>query len=537
MNIENNPKRNFYPLYFSIILVVGILIGWQMKSNDTDSLNFVFPSLNKQQSKINQLISYIKRDYVDSINTDEILDATIQSMLGNLDPHSAYIPASELAEMNEPLQGNFDGIGIEFNILEDTIFVVTPLSGGPAESLGILAGDRIVSIEGKNVAGVKITNNDVIKKLKGPGGTKVNIEILRRGRKTKIPFTIVRGKIPIYSVDASYIINNNTGYIKISRFATTTYDEFMEALSKLEKEGAKKLILDLRGNPGGLLNMATQIADEFLPSGKLIVYTKGRKRAKDEIFSTSGGRWENKPVAILIDEGSASASEIVAGALQDNDRATIIGRRSYGKGLVQEQSGFTDGSAVRLTIARYYTPTGRCIQKPYKLGDQKHYMEEEMERYMHGELFSKDSIKFDEKEVFTTPAGKKVYGGGGIMPDEFIPLDTTEIKLLNNLEFLQMGLNQYCISYVDKNKGLRTMYKSPAEFNSNFEVSNAVMAEVLKLQGAENSSQTNIFNNKRLKRIIKAGIARSIFRSEGYFAVMNESDSVVLKAVEVLTKK
>ena len=341
------------PIWYALVLVLGLLLGFYLSIRIGGNAKRFGNSTD--ESKISQLISYIQREYVDTISRQRLIEESMASIVENLDPHSAYIPASELAALNEPLQGNFEGIGIEFNLLKDTIYVVSALAGGPSEALGIRSGDRIVSVDGKNVAGIHITNNDVIKKLRGPGGTRVQVGILRRGQKGIMKFGIVRGKIPIYSVDTHYMLNAQTGYIKVSRFAQTTMEEFNKAMEELLSQGMKKLLLDLRGNPGGLLNVASEMADVFLDADKLIVYTKGRSRARDDFYAGPEGAFQNGPLAILIDEGSASASEIVAGAIQDNDRGTIVGRRSFGKGLVQEQSSFNDGSAVRLTIARYYT--------------------------------------------------------------------------------------------------------------------------------------------------------------------------------------
>jgi len=525
--LKNNPKKNvFLPIWFSLILVVGIIFGIYLSSRFYGSSKQSRSSSSKSD-KITQLLNYIQREYVDTISNTRLVDSAIESLLSNLDPHSAYIPANDLAEMNEPLQGNFDGIGIEFNILEDTIYVVSALSGGPSEALGIRSGDRIISVEGKNVAGIKITNNDVIKKLRGIGGTKVNVGILRRASKNILKFTIIRGKIPIYSIEVSYMANDAVGYIKISRFAQTTYEEFMEAMEKLQKAGMKKLILDLRGNPGGLLNIATELTDEFLPAKKLIVFTQGKSRPKEEVFATSGGIWEKEPLVVLIDEGSASASEILAGALQDNDRATIIGRRSFGKGLVQEQSDFPDGSAVRLTIARYYTPTGRSIQKPYVLGQQKEYAEEEWERYKHGELLNSDSIKFNEKEKFKTPKGKIVYGGGGIMPDVFVGLDTTNRSSYLTELFISGAINQFALNYFENHKKEFSIYASPKEFNTKFIVENVLiysLSDFAEKKGLKkNTTQLN-HSKSLIQRQIKASFARIIWKNEGYYFVMNETD-------------
>jgi carboxyl-terminal processing protease len=533
----NNTKKNvFLPFWFSLILVVGIIFGIYLSSRFYGNTKQGKASSPKSD-KITQLLNYIQREYVDTINNERLVDSAIESLLSSLDPHSAYIPASELAEMNEPLQGNFDGIGIEFNILDDTIYVVSALSGGPSEALGIRSGDRIISVDGKNVAGIKITNNDVIKKLRGIGGTKVNVEILRRGSKNVLKFTITRGKIPIYSVDVSYMVDNSLGYIKISRFAQTTYDEFMDALDKLKKSGMKKLVLDLRGNPGGLLNIATELTDEFLPANKLIVFTKGKSRPKEEVFSTSGGSWEKEPLVVLIDEGSASASEILAGALQDNDRATIVGRRSFGKGLVQEQSDFPDGSAVRLTIARYYTPTGRSIQKPYILGHQKEYAEEEWDRFKHGELLNSDSIKFNEKDKFKTPKGKIVYGGGGIMPDVFVGLDTTNRSTYLTELYISGAINQFALNYYENHKSEFLSFLSPKDFNAKYFVANELLNSLSdfaeKKEVKKISSQLN-YSRDIIKRQLKASFARIIWKNEGYYFVMNESDLTIKKSLNLL---
>jgi carboxyl-terminal processing protease len=535
----NNTKKNvFLPFWFSLILVVGIIFGIYLSSRFNGNTKQGKASSPKSD-KITQLLNYIQREYVDTINNERLVDSAIESLLSSLDPHSAYIPASELAEMNEPLQGNFDGIGIEFNILDDTIYVVSALSGGPSEALGIRSGDRIISVDGKNVAGIKITNNDVIKKLRGIGGTKVNVEILRRGSKNVLKFTITRGKIPIYSVDVSYMVDNSVGYIKISRFAQTTYDEFMDALDKLKKSGMKKLVLDLRGNPGGLLNIATELTDEFLPSNKLIVFTKGKSRPKEEVFSTSGGSWEKEPLVVLIDEGSASASEILAGALQDNDRATIVGRRSFGKGLVQEQSDFPDGSAVRLTIARYYTPTGRSIQKPYVLGHQKEYAEEEWDRFKHGELLNSDSIKFNEQDKFKTPKGKIVYGGGGIMPDVFVGLDTTNRSTYLTELYISGAINQFALNYYENHKSEFLSFLSPKDFNAKYFVANELLNSLSdfaeKKEVKKISSQLN-YSRDIIKRQLKASFARIIWKNEGYYFVMNESDICIKNSKRILNK-
>lgn len=524
------------PIVFALVLIGGIFIGTRLnfmqggRSAVTD-----MPA----SGKVNQLLDYIEEQYVDTVNRAQLMDKVLSEMLQNLDPHSAYIPASDLKEMNESLQGNFDGIGIEFNIIKDTIRVITALSGGPSEALGIQAGDKIVKIEGKNVAGVNISNNDVVGKLRGPGGTKVNISIMRKGSPKPIDFTITRGKIPLYSVDVAYMVTPEIGYIKISRFAATTYDEYMDAFEKLQKQGMKKMILDLRGNPGGYLEAAVNLADEFLPIDKLIVYTEGKANPKREFHSSSRGGFEKNELVVLIDEGSASASEIVAGAVQDNDRATVIGRRSFGKGLVQEQSEFPDGSAVRLTIARYYTPTGRSIQKPYKDGIEAYY-NEEIERMNHGELQSVDSIRFADSLKYITPAGKIVYGGGGIMPDIFVPLDTASRSFyLGEVNYNGL-INQFAFDYADRERDKLRAYKNFSNYNKSFAVSNALLEEFVVF-AAKNGVARNDADIKRsdklLRAQLKALIGRNIWGNEGFYPVINGVDNTFLKAIDVLNQK
>ncbi|MBC7861904.1 MAG: S41 family peptidase, partial [Bacteroidia bacterium] len=399
----------FLPLIIGAVLIAGIAIGYLFSFSKEEPEIKVNRNVEVGE-KMGSVIEYIYDQYVDTINKKALEEKALTSLLHTLDPHSDYIPASEFQQMNEPLQGNFEGVGIEFNIYNDTIRVVSPIAGGPAEKSGVLAGDKIILVEGKKVAGVKVSNKDIFGKLRGKKGTDVKISVQRGGIKELLAISITRGEIPLYSVDISYMIQPGVGYIKISKFAMTTYEEFIKAYEELQKKGMKKMILDLRGNPGGVLPAAVNMCDEFLSKGYTIVYTKGKSKRKDKIYkSTSTGGFENDPVVVLVDEGSASASEIVAGALQDNDRATIIGRRSFGKGLVQEQLDLEDGSAIRLTIARYYTPTGRCIQKPYGENNEAYY-EEEYNRLASGELFSADSIKFPDSLKFRTPSGKIVYG-------------------------------------------------------------------------------------------------------------------------------
>lgn len=532
----NRPKFYVYlPLVFALVLVLGILIG------QTFSLNrgsrFITVNSANPYNKIDEILQYITDQYVDTINSNELIEKTITTMLQNLDPHSSYLTSEALKANNEPLQGNFEGIGIEFNIVDDTIRVLSAIAGGPSEQVGIQAGDKIVEVDGKKVAGVKITNKDVLANLKGQGGTKVKVGILRRGKTKLQNFTITRGTIPIYSVDVSYMLTPRTGYIKISRFAAETYKEYMSAFEKLRQQGMQQLVIDLRGNGGGYLNTAVNIADEFLPKGKEIVYTIGKARPRVDYKATEKGSFETGKLIILIDDGSASASEILAGAMQDNDRATIVGRRSFGKGLVQEQSEFSDGSAMRLTIARYYTPTGRSIQKTYAHGTDDYY-KEEYNRYNSGEMESADSIKITDTIKFKTPAGKIVYGGGGIIPDVFVPLDTTGRSHYLG-EVLYNGLvNDFAFDYADKQRAkLKETYPTVESFDKEFSISPILFQDFVKYaekNGVKPVEKQVKISEPLLKLQLKALIARNIWNNSGFYPILQKDDNVLNKALELL---
>ena len=540
--MENNNKNSnpFLPLFFALVLIIGIFVGIRLNRNSQQNqLLQLFSNEKNNTNKLDELLDYVLREYVDTLNRDSLTDVTIETLLGNLDPHSAYIPASDLQATNEPLNGNFEGIGIEFNLLRDTIYVVTAIPGGPSEKAGIKSGDKIIFVDGKNVAGVKITNEMVFKNLKGKGGTVVKIGVLRYGTSTIEYFKITRGKIPIYSVDAAYMMDSITGFIKISRFASTTYQEFDNALSKLEKQGMKQLVLDLRGNPGGFLDAAIDISDEFLTKGKMIVYTQGKNKPRQNSIASEKGRFEKQKLAILIDENSASASEIVAGAVQDNDRGVIIGRRSFGKGLVQEQTEFKDGSAIRLTIARYFTPSGRCIQKPYENGRIEDYYQDEMERYDNGELVNADSVKLNKKLKYTTPAGKVVYGGGGIMPDYFIPIDTTKVsRYISELLYKNL-INDFALEYVNKNRA-QLKYTNAKEFNKQFKVNTPLINELKSYANKNNIKSSASDLGKGLDLLsthLKAYIAKDIFNQEAWFFVKNANDDACKQALKMLSKQ
>ena len=487
--------------------------------------------------KLDALLTVINYAYADEVNNEKLVEDAIVGMLEELDPHSVYIPEKELKAMNEPLEGNFEGIGIQFNILKDTLMVVFPIQGGPSEELGIMAGDKIITIDKENVAGVGLTNSMVRDKLRGKKGTTVDVEIKRKGEKKLIPFTITRDKIPLYSVDAVYMATPEIGYIKVNRFARNTMDEFNKGMKELKDKGAKHMILDLRGNGGGYLQTAVLMADEFLEQGKLIVYTEGDKQKKEEYKATSRGEFHKGKVAILIDEGSASASEIVSGAVQDSDRGMIIGRRSFGKGLVQKSFPLTDGSAIRLTTARYYTPTGRSIQRPYDDGKDVYYKEINR-RFDAGELIDKDSISFPDSLKFYTPNGRMVYGGGGIMPDIFIPLDTSLNTELNRSLIRRGVYSEFTLTYLDKNrKKMEKEYTTLEEFKNNFNIDEEFISKFSEFSEKKNVEWTEHGYQESKKLIdiqLKALLARNLFDTSAYFEIINELNDSYLEAINVI---
>lgn len=482
--------------------------------------------------KLGETLAAIKSRYVEASNEDSLTDVAIQSMLETLDPHSVYIPASDLQAANERLDGNFEGVGIEFNLLNDTVEVVNVIPGGPSDEVGLHAGDRIIKIEGKNIAGIKLKSESLIKQLRGAKGTKVTISIKRYGVKNLLDFTITRGKIPLYSISATYMATPVVGYIKLDQFSATSSDEFQKAIKQLRAEGMRKLILDLRDNGGGFLNTATDLADQFLSDNKLIVYTEGRTSARKEYKAENKGLFEEGELVVLIDENSASASEILSGALQDWDRATIIGRRSFGKGLVQEPIQLSDGSVIRLTVARYYTPSGRCIQKSYKNGYDA-YENDLQQRFKHGELASRDSFHLPDSLKFKTHNGRTVYAGGGIMPDIFIPLDTSAASAFA-LKIYNSGLlNEYVLSSLNNSRDrLKKQYPNFNSFNRNFDVTpmlNGLIGYAVS-KGIKGSSKNNVW----LGQEIKAYVARQLYSNSAFWQVLNEEDKTFKKAVEIL---
>jgi len=514
----------------SIIILLGLILLL--------SVNINGQVLSDESLKFSQVLNWIDKYYVDSVNKAQLVDDAIIKMLQSLDPHSTYLTKEEVKEMNEPLQGNFEGIGISFNILDDTIFVVNPISGGPSEQVGILAGDRIVLINGENVAGKGIKTPDVYAKLRGKKGTQVTVSILRRPEKNLIDFTITRDKIPLYSIDASYMIDEKIGYIKLNRFSFTTIDEFETALMGLKRNGAKDLILDLSGNGGGYLDVAVKLADQFLGDGKLIVYTEGVNNPKRTYVASSRGNFEDGKIVVIIDEGTASASEIVAGAIQDWDRGIIVGRRSFGKGLVQNPMLLIDSSMIRLTIARYYTPSGRLIQKPYDKGYDE-YSNDLINRYNKGELTYADSNIFPNSQKYRTlSTGRVVYGGGGIMPDYFVPLDTSYLsdyyrKLIN-----RGILNLFVLNYVDANRvKLNSKYTDFNTFNSKFEVNDELLDQLIKYaadKGLAKNDSDFVRSGEHIKTILKAYMARDLWTSSDFYQIYNAKNESYLKAIEVL---
>lgn len=529
-------NKNYLPLYFAFAIVLGILIG-SFFSGGTNS-GGLFASKSSNEVKIKRLIDYIQRDYVDSVNTDNLLDGAITQILGKLDPHSRYIPKENLQAVTENLQGNFVGIGVQFRMIKDSITVIQPIKGGPSIKAGIKAGDRILMADKDTLYNKRITSNTIPKYLKGSSGTKVELQVYRKTNDSLFTVPITRGKVAIKSVDVSYMINDSIGYIKLERFARTSYREFKTALTKLQNEGMTDLVLDLRGNGGGYIVTANKIIDEFLEDGKLTVFTKDNKGNIDNYYATNKGSFEQGGLYVLIDQNSASASEILAGALQDNDRGTTIGRRSFGKGLVQEDRDLGDGSAVRLTIARYYTPTGRSIQKPYEKGNGKKYARDINNRINNGELLNRDSIKVVDSLKFTTPKGKIVYGGGGIVPDVFVAVDTT--SYLTNFYF--NTIQNFAFDLVDNNRK-KFSKTSLDDFINSYDIDKAYNTYLTQINNRLSDTRRRLNNRNRpsdktksiIKQYLKATIASQIFGDEGFYRIIQSDDKMLLKVLELET--
>jgi len=531
--MSQNKNSRYIPIIIAVSIVAGIFIGTFYANRYSGSKPGI---ISASSNKLNALLRIIDDQYVDTVDMAELVEDAMPQILGELDPHSSYIAAKDLEEVTADLRGSFSGIGIQFTIQQDTIHVNNVIAGGPSEKVGLMAGDRIVEVDDSAFVGKMVTNNEAMKKLKGPKGSEVKLGVFRHGEKELLHFTIIRGDIPVKSVDASYMLNEKFGYIKINKFGETTYPEMLISLAKLHQEHCQGIVIDLRQNTGGYMGAAIQMVNEFLPKGKLIVYTEGRKAPRENYFSNGTGSSQEIPVIILVDEGSASASEIFAGAIQDNDRGTVIGRRSFGKGLVQQPIDFSDGSAIRLTIARYYTPSGRCIQKPYNKGKDENYEMDILTRYEHGEFFSQDSIKQDESHIYYTSLGRPVYGGGGIMPDIFVPQDTTGIT-----SYFSMAVNrgltlQFAFQYTDQNRHTLQKYTTSDELLQYLKKQN-ILEKFARFAESKGLKRRNILmykSQKLFERNLYGNIIYNMLDMEDYLKYLNQLDPTVLKAIEIL---
>jgi len=530
----NNTRRSILlPVLLAFFFTGGILTGLFLPKGGIVPQQ---PGLRSKNDKLNSILNIIEADYVDSVNRNDLVEAAIPAILRKLDPHSVYIPAKDLARANEPLQGNFDGIGISFNLLTDTILVISTIPGGPSEKIGLLAGDKIIYVNDSLVAGRKLSEEKVMSMLKGPRGTMVRLKVLRKGHPELLPFDITRGKIPIYSIDIGYMVNEKTGYIKINNFAINTSEEFIKILRELKEQGMTNLILDLRQNSGGVMESATRIANQFLKEGEMIVYTKGRSQPRTEVKATGKGEFDSGKLVILIDEWSASASEILAGAIQDNDRGTIIGRRSFGKGLVQEPVTFSDGSGIRLTIARYYTPTGRSIQKPYNKGFDE-YFDDLNSRYERGEFQASDSIHFTDSLRFVTPGGRTVYGGGGIMPDIFIPVDTTGVSPY--FMAVRPLIYRFALKYTENNREKLQEYSHARSMEEYLDSQRLLdqFTEFASANGVKKDRDGLTKSGEKIHIELKAYIARNILDNKGFYPIWEKNDKTLKYAIDYIGKQ
>ncbi len=527
--MKDKKLQVWLPLLFSIVMIIGIFMGYKMR-DAMPGKGFFY---TEKRSSLQEIMNLLSNKYVDSVNVKALSDTAIAAMLSKLDPHSLYIPPAELQEVNEDIDGSFFGIGVEFNVTEDSLIVTNVLQGGPSDKAGLKTGDILLSAGDSALSGKKVSVERIRNILRGPDGSKVNLAVLRNG---KIQHTeVARGMIPIVSLDVAYMIDAQTGYIRLNKFSSNTYTEFMNGLMSLKKQGIKNLVLDLRGNGGGVLSEAVEIADEFLPGDKLITYTEGLHSPKKEYRCRRNGQFEKGKLIVMADEGTASASEVLMGALQDWDRATIIGRRSFGKGLVQDQFDLSDHGALRLTIARYYTPLGRSIQRPYTNGSKSYY-EEIMDRFTNGQMSSADSVKNDTAKVFRTPAGKKLYGRGGISPDYFIAADTSRISLTTARIYSRGVLNDFGYKYTRMHAQELSQYKSPAQFIHSFNISEDSWKyfETLAQQDSILIAGITPKEKSQLEDILKSSVARQLFHTEGYFETLNEKDDCLKKALELL---
>lgn len=532
--MKNNNTR-FIPFLLAICLIAGIAIGTFYANHFSGNKLGI---INTSSNKLNALLRIIDDQYVDTVNMGELVEEAMPQILSELDPHSSYIPAKDLEAVNADLKGSFSGIGIQFTIQNDTIHVNSVIQGGPSEKVGLMAGDRIVEVDDSAFVGKIVTNSEAMKRLKGEKGSKVKLGVYRPGEKDLLHFTVIRGNIPVKSIDAAYMINEKVGYIKVNKFGETTYPELLIALAKLNQKNCEGLIVDLRGNTGGYMAAAIQMVNEFLPNNRLIVYTQGRKSPREDYKSNGTGSNQKMPLVVLVDEGSASASEIFAGAIQDNDRGTIVGRRSFGKGLVQQPIEFSDGSAIRLTIARYYTPSGRCIQKPYEKGKESEYELDLLTRYEHGEFFSADSIKQDETEVYHTRLGRPVYGGGGIMPDIFVPQDTTGMTSYFRMAANRGLIIRYTFDYTDQNRSTLQKYDTPEKMEAYLKGQNLLnkFAAWAEKKGLKRRNNLMMKSRRLFEMSLYGNIIYNMLGMEAYVEYLNESDKTVLKAVEILEK-
>ncbi|MEC3964106.1 S41 family peptidase [Flagellimonas halotolerans] len=523
-------KGYIWPTLLALAVAIGIFIGGKLHFNDSPEKLF---STNSKKDKLNRLIDYIDYEYVDDVDTDSIVDVTVNNILGKLDPHSVYIPKDEMKEVAESMKGDFAGIGVSFYMYRDTITVIRTIKNGPSYISGIKPGDRILMADTDTLYGRRIANDDVVSTLKGKVGTKVNLKVFRKTENKIMDVPVVRDRVPIRSVEAYYMLTNEMGYIKINRFAESTFDEFKDALRKLKLRGAEKLTLDLRDNPGGYLGIAEKLADEFLEDDKLILFTKNKKGRIKKAYATKKGDFENKPVYVLINERSASASEIIAGALQDNDIGTIVGRRSFGKGLVQREMALGDGSAVRLTVSRYYTPTGRSIQKTYKNGNHDYY-KSFMERYTSGELISADSIKVADSLKFVTPKGKVVYGGGGIIPDVFVPIGNNQEEAIESMDDTYQFFVRFVFEHLEKD---RTMYDGydQNQFLDEFKVDDILFDNFIQFVLDRKVKLDFYAHEEKIKAYIKANIAEQLFSPNLSAQIKGDFDSMLNK-VKALDK-
>lgn len=531
-------KKYIFPIVTITALFFGFFLGNGL-ANRAHAQHIRWGNFTFRMSKVDELIHHVETSYVEPINTDSITEEVMSEWVSKLDPHSSYIPRKDLELVNSELGASFSGIGVQFSIQNDTISIVAVISGGPSEGVGILAGDKIVEVNDSTFTGKTVNNEKVMHTLRGPKGTEVKLGIRRNGVPETLYFTVTRGDIPVHSIDAAFLVAPNIGFVRVNKFSENTYTEFINALVKLKSEGAEAYIIDLRENSGGYMDQAIKMTNEFLSKGSMIVYAEGRAYPRYEARANGIGRFWTPPVAVLIDDFSASASEIFAGAMQDNDRAIIVGRRSFGKGLVQQQIPFSDGSALRLTVARYYTPSGRCIQKPYQLGKQEEYQKELLNRFEHGEMFSVDSIAMTDSTVYYTLSGRKVYGGGGIMPDIFVGRDTTLntpwYNKVTNLAYTY----QFAYQYTDRHRAELSRYKDWQSLEKHLLKANWLpeFVQFARSKGVEPVEKDIAKSKPLLVRIVNAYIVRNILGDEGFFPLFERDDQITKRAVQELQKK